>query len=118
MTDPPPERRRALDAYWWLPVLLLLSSAASLVATGPSTAHGVVPWQVTRYVVWAGLALHPVSVLALTTDHRYLARVSEWEPSALYYPMAVPFLTSPFVAWHHPRRRAERVGLRPSAVAE
>jgi len=51
-------------------------------------------------------------------DHRYLARVSKWEPSALYYPMAVPFLTSPFVAWHHPRRRAERVGLRPSAVAE
>lgn len=112
------ESAPAASGNWWK--LIVLLAVPSLVLTFLSLASQVTgDWIWSRFgdafwlvgLRWIDVVLSLMVPVAVYFDRRFLAFVSEWQPSRLYYLMVVPVSVSTILAIVYIYKRHKYVGV-------
>lgn len=108
------------SSKWWIPIFLLALTLpvafALFIVVELLTPYLVMesgsPHQYIFYALIAlGWLLTFISPLAVHFDRKYVASVSEWTPSKLYYLMIIPSLVNVILAIAYSYNRHKHVGV-------
>lgn len=107
------------SSKWWIPIFLLALNLPVTVALF-AVLELLLPYLVLesgspyQYIIYSliafGWLLTFISPIAVYFDRQYLAAVSEWTPSKLYYLMIIPFLVNVILAIVYSYQRHKYVG--------
>lgn len=114
------ETEQSDSSKWWIPIFLLAIDLPLLVllfVVASATTQSLVmepenPFDVLFYLlVAAGWLLTVLSPIAVYFDRQYVASLTEWTPSKLYYLMIFPFFINTILAIAYIYNRHRYLGM-------